>query len=506
MAAEYAIEVLSDYIREELPTVVDECLPAISPVYKYIETTSMGVVRDRIGRNWQIEHTYATGLAGLIQSADVRGPAFLDAADYTQNRVLDSSSANLTPFPNAIHAPHSASIQRILTLHKSTGNFSIPVAWIQADSLGASVHSKVTQDIKAVGQLRALTEAQSFFMGSSNALGQLLTYTGTGEASGYFTCTLDQTTGRTAFLRPGMLVDVYANNSGTPNWGSTGGTHHKNDTSTGAPWGTTYVPLIISDIDYTNGTIKVAAVRNTSLASGSITQIAIGDWLVLANCGTTSGREMKTWGLEDWIKSSGTIMGGSGGTEVLDLDTYSQFKSIVAAVNGPLTDSVLNKYVGGFLDAYTGTELDTFITTTGVTMKYLEQPTLSNNRMFYDRTGKALSVMGGWDDVGYSFNGKKFNWITSSMCLAGRLYAIKLGGGNLKKYVPPRIGGTDGRVGTDLEFLAPLGGSSGIFMVARSSTGAAMEVLEAPFWQYCLIAPEEVKGVKLTGLTESTLY
>ena len=82
---------------------------------------------------------------------------------------------------------------------------------------------------------------------------------------------------------------------------------------------------------------------------------------------------------------------------------------------------------------------------------------------------------------------------------------MKFGGGNIKRYVPPRIGGSDGRVSSEVEFLAPLGGHSGIFKIAHNGDGASQEVLEAPFWQYKLVAPIDVKGIKLTGITEATL-
>ena len=198
-------------------------------------------------------------------------------------------------------------------------------------------------------------------------------------------------------------------------------------------------------------------------------------------------------------------MGGAAAAEALDVDVYSQFKSQVVAVNGPLTDTVMNNYIGGFLDAYPGQTLDTIITTQGVTMKYIENTTLWNSRQIYDRTGKTVDVAGGWDEVTYSFNGRKLTWMISPTALKKRLYGLKLGGGNIKRYVPPRVGGVDGRVSAELEFLAPLGGHRGIFKVAHASSGASMEMLEAPFWEYKLIAPVDVKGVKLTGLTESTM-
>jgi len=82
---------------------------------------------------------------------------------------------------------------------------------------------------------------------------------------------------------------------------------------------------------------------------------------------------------------------------------------------------------------------------------------------------------------------------------------MKLNNGNIKRYVPPPIGGKDARIGSEVEFLAPLGGHSGIFMIARDSEGQVMNLVEAPFWQFKLMAPIDVRGVKLYNLTEATM-
>ena len=491
MATSTAISALDNLIREELPSNIEESLPMIAPVYKYIKQTSLGVTKEGIGRGWKVIHLFGTGVAGLMQHADPAGPSFEDNAEYYPGRILDGTG--LAPFPTAASAPHVGTLKRELTLQMATGNFSIPVTWLQADTLGASQIEQVVRDVKAVGELRAQTEAVSFFMPSNNTLAQIDDYSVSGTS--YFTMTVKAGTGRTAFFRPGMMVDIVADSAGTPQFGAaTDGSDRRN-------YASSYYPLIVADVDYIGGTITIASIDNTDISGLSM---ADDDWVILRDCNTAS-REMRTWGLEDWMKSSGQIMGGAGSAEALDLDTYSQFKSSVQAVNGPLTDTVMNGYIGGFLDAYPGNSLDTIITTMGVTLKYLEQPSLYNNRMFYDRQGKALDVHGGWDDVKFSFNGRSFNWLISPLCISGRLYATKFAGGNVKRYVPPRVGGSDSRVGAEVEFLAPLSGSSNIFLVGRASSGAAQALLEAPFWQYCMIAPTDVKGVKLTDLTEATM-
>jgi len=514
---QYAMDALDNFIREELPATISESLPAIAPVYKYIESSSLGVKRNGIGRDWEVMHLFSTGVAGLIQSVDPRGALFDDNATYMQSRILDPSAPAIAIFPSATATPHTTSLKRILTLGMTAGNFTIPTTWMSADALSTSQIKQVAQDIKAVGELRAITEAQSFFMSSDNVLARIDNYVSTNEATGSITFTVAPGSGRTSFFRVGMMVDILdhagSGTSSTPNFGTdVNGTDVVNYSDGG-----TYIPLIVADVDYLSGVITLAHTGNADgdlglEAADLVGGVAISDddFVVLRGCGTVSGREQKSWGLEDWMKSSGQIMGGSGTNTNrlwggLDLDTQSQFKSQVKDVAGPLTDTVMNGYIGGFLDAYPGQTLDTLITTMGVTLKYIEQPGLYNNRMFYDRTGKTLDVAGGWDDVSYSFNGRKLRWITSPMCIAGRLYGIKMNNGNIKRYLPPKVAGSDGRIGSEVEFLAPLGGSTSIFKIAHASSGASQALLEAPFWQYCLVCPVDVKGVKLTSLTEATM-
>lgn len=537
-----AIDTLDNLVREELPNVIHECLPEIAPVYAYIKSTAIGVTRDTgIGRDWQVGHLYDTGLAGIVQPANPAGLAVRTNTNFPQSNFITPGDASMSPFPPFAQAPHVSVIKRVTSLQKMVGNFAIPITWKEGDALSASQISQVSRDIKAVGKLRALQEATSWFMSSYNALCSVdpaaaaancegyatlanaqarsseLPFT-TGQAVTVLRVVMDAGTGNIQFFRPGMMVDLVRDSSG-PVFG-VGGTGLINDTSTGVAWGSTYIPLVISAVDYINEVIYISTVNGGYLNTDTTTQ-NIGTtqkfWIVTAGGGAAEtaalGREMWSWGPEDWLKSSGTILqragsayyqDGSNVGEGISLTTYPQFQSVLATVSAPLTEQILNRYVGGYLNAYPGASLDTFITTMGVTMKFLEQPSLYNNRMMHDRTGKTLKYAAGWDEVSYSFNGRSMNWIIAPMCIAGRLYGMKFAGDNIKRYVPPSVGGKDGAV-ADVEFLAPLGGHSSIFMVGRAATSAApCEVLEAPFWQYNLVLPIDVRGVKLSSITEAT--
>jgi hypothetical protein len=525
-----AIGQLDNLIREELPAVLHESLPAIAPIYDKIEKSSMDVIRDTgIGRGWKVTHNYATGIAGLIESGDPLGPGMAEmigaSATYDpQVQMLaggaSSGRSNLSIFPTAEQSPHTSDLRRDLVLHKVVGNFSLPVTWMQSDALTATQVKKIGRDIQAVGKLKAIVEASSFFShnvtnssgSQTQVLGRISAIAENSTIADFIDITIDEQYGRICNFRQGMSIDIVADSSGTlQNGTATDGTDVRNYTHTTAK----YARLIIVNIDFISKIVTLRPINTDTGAlcnygsgtSGDIFQAgqagAADDWLTLANT-SRAERPQCSWGLNDWIKGSGKIMGGSTGAAALDLDYYTQFKSLVKAVNSPLTDNVLNRYIAGYLDAYPGMTLDTIITTQGVNQKWLEQPLLGNARHLYDRTGKSLKMKGGWSEVTYEWGGRTFNYVVSPMCLSKTLYALKFGEGNVKRYQPPTVGGSDSRV-DGVEFLAPLGGHNGIFKIAHASTGASQDLVEAPFWMYKLVAPIDPKAVKLTGLTEATM-
>ena len=534
--ASTAIASLSNYLREELPVVIHESLPEVAPFFKDIVNTSVGVTSDasNIGRLWNVIHLYSAGLAGLVKYADPTGPATITQTGGLGTQVqLLNFTADSSIYPTAREVAHAGSLKRTLYLHMTTGNFSVPVTWMQADALNAAQIKQVSRDIKAVGDLKATVEATGFHAipisdgtYETKVMGMLTNAVETG--TDIVRITIDEAYGTIHNFRHGMAIDIVAGSrtsggniqSGT----DLDGTDIRNVSGSS---GGTYVNVYITNVNYLARTFDCVGIGNTSGAlvawTDDVSGTCLGSWgvptnnnevnqydyIVQKDCSqyASATRPMPTWGIEDWMKTSGYILGGTSGSEALDVDTYSQFRSLVADISGPLTDDILNKYVGNYLDSYPGLGLDTIITTNGVTQKYLQQFGLYNNRNFYERQGKSLNAKGGWSEIGYEFNGRMMRWIVDPMCAAGRLYCAKFQGGNIKRYQPPTISGSgpiSGGAGTDgeVQFLAPLGGHTGVFMLGRTTNGAVMDVLEAPFHQYNMIAPIDPRGIKLTGLTE----
>ena len=521
-----AIDVLNDTVREELPQMFVDIEPEVAPMFAKIKRTSMGVKsQDGLGKGFNVIHMYETGTAGLFESGDPLGPGMTSISGNQAQILAEGTAAtNLSIFPSATEVPHTGEVKRTLTLNKVVGNYSIPAAWKTLDALNAAQLKKVQRDMKAVAKAKTLYEATSFFSHEvtnsagfvNQVLGQISAIAEHSTWGDYIVITIDEEKGRIANFAKGQRLDIVADSSGTLQDGvATDGTDVRNYTHTGA----VYCHLIVVDVDYLGKKITLRPINSTTGAlpnygsgsSGDVFQAgyaaAADDWLVYARTTryVTASRPQFSWGLNNWMKSTGTILGGAAAASGLDVDLYTMLKSQVKAVNASLTDDIINGYIGGYLDAYPGESLDTIITTQGVQQQWLKQPGTYNGRQNYDRTGKALSFKGGWSSISYEFGGRVFEWNISPMCLSKTLYANKWQGNNILRYGPPRIGGADASMGPELEFLAPLGGHTGVFMVARSSTGAPQDLLECPFWYYELIAPVDPRGIKLTGLTEATL-
>ena len=330
------IDSVSNLLREELPKIFHESLPAVAPFFKDMVSTSVGVSRDEssIGRDWKVTHLYSAGLAGLMKYANPAGQTVITAGNLGKMTHMLNFSSLSSPFPTAVEAPHAGSLKRQLTLHMTTGNFSVPLTWMQADALSASQMKQIGMDIKAVGELRAMVEATGFHAytaDSSSYKTKVLGVMATMEDAGsdIVRCTLHEEYGTIHNFRVGMVIDVVNGGEGSAigtfaaTVATTDGSALRNYTS-----GAAYIHVVIQNVDYINRRFDCVGVDSgdgaiEAWADTTGWQGTNGahewDYFVLRDCGTyaeTGTRPMPTWGLEDWIISSGYMMGGTSGSHL----------------------------------------------------------------------------------------------------------------------------------------------------------------------------------------------
>lgn len=477
---------LSNTVQAEITPGIRESMGPTDGIFERIRNSSMGVKRDGIGRDFYVYHNFIASLAGAYYwRANPLGSTTLTSV--LPGHVLNSVNA----FPGAGEAANMGTVQRRLQLVQGTGNFFLPVQLFQVDQLDAATIKYVGLNIQQVAKLVAHMRAVSFWhvapAGTLQPLGQIETVTdGGGTSDDTVTVTVDGSTygiGRIRNFYPGMFVDILDAGSGYASL---------KDSRDYA---------VVTEVDPFNKTVKIALTTSTYDWEA---QIVAGDVIVAKDCAAATDGYGPS-GVEDWVKAVDTgtdvqvfnIYISTDGSDLL----YPQFGSLVAAVSAPLTEAVLNKYVGGFMDA-TGKKLDTLATTGGVVREMLEQV---DDLGVFQRQGAALDLVNGWSKIGYQYGGQSLQWLISSFISPGRLYGLKTGEGNLTRYVPPKIPGTGSHASFDgdVQFIAKMSGSTNIFKPLHNSSGNTTEVMEAPFITLEEIAPMDVQSVKLTGITES---
>ena len=365
------------------------------------------------------------------------------------------------------------------------GNFFLPHQIMRSDQLNSSIGSVIAKNLQGVSKLLAQQEAALFYRteDTAKALGDVGDISATcanksGDTSAIiWTISGTDSSGRVHRFLPGMLIDIY-NSTTKVN------TDYK---------------LAIDDVDPINDQVTI---RRIDGGTFQVTDIDDDYLVVIAGSYGVAPHSMASW-----IKNSGTLFN-------IDLSKHSAFKSYIpSAESAALTENLLNTRYYKMGEAYPGHWCETAITTNGVLVGLINN--LDNasavtdqavtGRMRYDRNDEALMVEAGWEGFKYRFAGRPVTVYPSTYCEPGYWYGLKLADRNLRRYVPPGIPGakTDGRIGNEVEFVAPIGGSGSIFKHAHlAGSGGTSDFVEAPFVRQWQILPEDPRSIMLSGITE----
>jgi len=489
-------------LEEKIVPTIFESLWEQDPVYPMIARSSMGVVRNRgIGRGWIVLKTWVTGVAGGAKFMSAQGGDVLSGSlGYNMYDTPQTFQA-----VDEVTAP--AFMQSTVTLIEHRGNFYLPHNILRSDRLNASIGSVVAQNLKGVSDLLAQQEAAIFYS-SSASTGELADI---GDSSAnvsnktspsadtsvmLFDLSGTSASGRVHRFRPGMMVDLYD--------------------STGTTKRNSGYYLVIDNVDPLNDTIHIrradgGTFQVSTTLGGGVTYAGAGgdnDIIVIKDSVNQAPK-----GLESWIADGSTVTSFFG----IDVRNYSQFRSYVpSSLGSALTEGLLNRHFAKFYEAFPGQRIDTMLTTMGVLNGFIDNLDTYNQavatqpgRFRYDRNGQPLTVDAGWNAFRYRFASREVEILTSTYCNSGTAYCGRIRGGGLTRYVPPAIPGAkvDARFGTEVEFVAPIGGTGGlqgIFKHAHGTTGALTDFVEAPFLRQWNVMPgrQSKNWMKLSGITE----
>ena len=481
-------------VREELLPTLHQSLEETDDIFRMMFTTSKGVKKSSpVGRGYNVIKVWVTGGAGGAKFVSPLGG----------NVVSGTSGFNMydspQTFPSLDETTTPAYVHSIIQLVEHRGNYYVPTQMLQQNTWDSSIGDVVGQGMKEVANF--LTHQAAAVHYSTDSTTYALAAIGDASVSvanksGDTTSVIldfDATDveGQVHRFRQGVLVDQYD---------STGTTKRNSAFKIG-----------IDNVDPIANQITLKRMdgatlqRDTSLGGG-VTYAGTGcddDVLVIADSVGVAPNSMDSWAAD------GTTVTEWFG---IDVANFGQFKSYrPSAINAPLTESTFNRHFGFFYNAFKSKKLRTVITTPGAVIGFIDNLDSYNaavadqpGRFRYDRQGQALDVEAGWDVFRYRYPGRPTNIHTSNFCAKGRLYSGDFEGSGIAKYVVagPPGSRTDARFGPQIFFVAPLGGSGGIFKHAHASNGATTDFQEMPFSQWWNCQPVQPNMMVMTGITE----
>lgn len=486
-----------DYIlKEELATGIRETRIKLDPIWEDIIVSSFGVQSGGLGRNWLYKRPYTRGLAGSYQfeaSSVLEGPS-LAYDDAGHAAILAAGNGFPTKFESTVPSFYDVEVK----LKEARGNLHVPIKWMQLDRFDASVGSAVGQLFKMAAFKAALKHAMAMYTSNYSqfpVVTQLQVSTsGTVGTNGWDASndthaiiTIDNSSasapnGRIQMIHEGDTFDHYKSDNTKKN---------------------TTTHLIASRVDYLSNSFRLTPITTATGAVAATFEDATeaNDFLSPRSNVAAGAIGNQTAGFNSWMVASGNIQPFTVNGSAMALADNPEWGSLVVSnVGGPLTERVLTRYIGRFLERVgTMCDLDTIITPAGVVHAYLEN---EDNLSSYERNGRRLEVKGGWSSVDYAYQGKGFRWAISTFIEPKAAYVIKLKN-NIRELVPPSLPGTGSHpdFSNEFKFIAPLGGFKGAFMFENM---APQDLLQAPYYRICEVFPEnQPQGIILRGLDET---
>ena len=297
--------------------------------------------------------------------------------------------------------------------------------------------------------------------------------------------------------------------------------------------GGTRVRVYVAKIDPVQNKVVLALEQDTTLLAGAdfttITgAISSSTIAVRANSYSSTKGFTSVAGINSYMKFGGSadndiyLLGAEainsstlGGA--IDVRAHPEFRSLKWDLAG---DTLTEHKMRLYLDAWKRAKgrlgrnhsLDTWLGTPGQLRAYQATKIAAE---YYDRgtSGQhSLTNEGGVDELAFIHDGKKYTLMTSNRIEAGTSYMVKLGGGNWKKYVPPKTPGTQG--GGDkvpsfvpFEFVGSyLNGTSSIQLPYRNSAGRPTTGFEMPGDMRMQVAPDQPDGIKFVNVAEDKVF
>lgn len=540
----------SNRIQEILNKSMKVFLAGLDPVWRENVVTSQGVGNaGDLGRDLKITKLFMGSLTGVIEAGQGFGDKDL-YGDLTDDLgpLMHTQQANQA-YPSPLEGPNATAYRLAIPMRSLVTNLMITLGEKQADATPALIDQVIAPKLTAFARNMSHTLCNYWYL-SQNESYKLCTVTNATSAqigsTTKYRITFEPNNYAVHRFSRGQRVDLLWNSSAAS--GAVTGMR-LNDTADQLVSTTltlsestrsTRIQLVVENVDpLTNKVTLVldgnptSVLRNDSTTAGTISNInelnsncdvVYANSHLVNNAGGTTYTGIA--GINSWLKN-GAETGGtrptallgaeSDSTDYIDVSERPEFKSFKYAVNGVLTEYNMKRYLQRVHSAFepNGHTIDALIASEGVWSAY-ESQKIGQYRI--DRTDRvaSLSKEGQAEGFSFTFEGRTYKGHTSRFVEAGTMYGIKLGGKNWKKYVPPSPAGMQKMSQADayvpFEFVAGAitGTSTNQLPVYQSPSGGGANLVtqasQMPGRIRMQLVPDQVNGMKLTGITEDRLY
>jgi hypothetical protein len=542
----------SNRIQEVLNKSLKVFLAGLDPVWRENVVTSQGIGNSGdMGRDLKITKLFMGSLTGVIESGRSFGDQDLYGSGTSSLGPLMHQQSISQAYPSPLEGPNATAYRLAIPMRSLVTNLMITLGEKQADATPALIDQVIAPKLTAFARNMAHTLCNYWYLsqndsyricGLSGTMVRSVTAstgpTGT-STSAYYQIKFNPSNQATHRFARGQRVDIVystglrANDSTAPT------------AAVGSQTRASRIQLVVENIDpLTNEVVLVTATDpNTGFLDSAGAQVSgtavtttyaaqtdfDAGFIVYANAtingnGVGSNTFVGIAGINSWLKNgfetatdATKLLGAeSDSSDFIDVNERPEFKSFKYNVNGVLTEYNLKRYLQRVHSAFEplGHTIDTLVASEGVWSAY-ESQKIGQYRI--DRTNRVASITneGQADGFSFSFEGKTYKGHTSRFVEQGTLYGIKLGGKNWKKYVPPSPAGMSKMSQADayvpFEFVAgAITGTSTnqlpVYTTPSLGPTLVTQASQMPGRIRMQLVPDQVNGMKLTGITEDRVY
>lgn len=509
-------------IPEILNRTMGDTLPTIDPIFSKMIAGGMDVIPpDQIGRDFLIKRRMRSSYTGVFENADASGN-FNFQGDLTTG-VSDRffTQQAIQTFPTAVgESPNPKTYNFACPMRAFLGSVEWSKGELQVEALPSALKDAIDKLVR-FGRHGSHQVCTMFYVSQNSfykLFGSATAPSSAADANNTGSYIITMSPDNLAFGRvwTGMGVDIY-DYTGATRRNEVGGVR---------------VPVWVLSSDG----FGAAGVGAPSVKLSTRTNPTGWDSSISSNTGSTSDiyvfRNQKGTssftgiaGYASYIKTGqgsndNVILGGEAESgESVDVTVHTEHKSLLKAINGVLTESILKQVLRCWIAEKSryGYDIDTLVMRHGTLSAYEDQKLPMEVRQ---RTGMVqnLGDEGSDGELVVTIDGRKYTFSMSDYLPSGEVFGHKFGGGNWRKITPPSPSGS--KTVAQMEEFAPFrtvasiltGNQSDRIPVWRTNvpgyTGQARltGVTEMPVECIMQLVPHQFCGLRLTGCTEANIF